>query len=74
MRKEKFVYNTQTLRYEKVVEPLKVKMFRVLGFVSGVIVSAIIIISFAYTHFTFSKRRSFDARNHSNEIAVYGYQ
>ncbi len=31
MRKEKFVYNKQTLRYEKVVEPLKVKLLR--GFV-----------------------------------------
>ncbi len=58
MRKEKFVYNTQTLRYEKVIEPLKVKIFRVLGFISGVIVSAIIIISLAYSHFNSPKEEA----------------
>lgn len=58
MRKEKFVYNTQTLRYEKVVEPLKVKIFRVLGFVSGVIVSAVIILSLAYYHFPSPKEEA----------------
>ena len=58
MRKEKFVYNTQTLRYEKVIEPLRVKIFRVLGFVSGVIVAAIIIISLAYTYFPSPKEEA----------------
>lgn len=51
MRKEKFVYNTQTLRYEKVVDPLKIKLLRVLGFVSAVLVSAIIIISVTMRYF-----------------------
>ena len=58
MRKEKFVYNTQTLRYEKVVEPLRVKIFRVLGFVCGVVVSSIIIISLAYTYFPSPKEEA----------------
>ncbi len=58
MRKEKFVYNTQTLRYEKVVEPLRVKIFRVLGFVSGVIVSAVIILSLAYSYFPSPKEEA----------------
>jgi murein DD-endopeptidase MepM/ murein hydrolase activator NlpD len=58
MRKEKFVYNTQTLRYEKVVEPLKIKIFRVLGFVCGVIVSSIIIISLAFYHFPSPKEEA----------------
>lgn len=58
MRKEKFVYNTQTLRYEKVIEPLKIKIFRVLGFVCGVIVSSIIIISLAYYHFPSPKEEA----------------
>lgn len=31
MRKEKFIYNTQTLRYEKVVEPLRTTLLRFLG-------------------------------------------
>lgn len=58
MRKEKFVYNTQTLSYEKVVEPLKIKIFRVLGFVCGVIVSSIIIISLAFYHFPSPKEEA----------------
>ncbi len=32
MRKEKFVYNKQTLRYEKVVEPLKVILLRIFAY------------------------------------------
>ena len=58
MRKEKFVYNTQTLRYEKVVEPLKVKIFRILGFLSAVIVAAIVIISIAFTYFPSPKEQT----------------
>ena len=58
MRKEKFVYNTQTLRYEKVIEPLRVKIFRVLGFVCGVIVSAVIILSLAYSYFPSPKEEA----------------
>ncbi len=58
MRKEKFVYNTQTLRYERVVEPLKIKIFRVLGFLCGVIVSSIIIISLAFYHFPSPKEEA----------------
>ena len=58
MRKEKFVYNTQTLRYEKVVVPIKVKVFKVLGFVSSVLVAATIIISIAYTYFSSPKEQA----------------
>ena len=58
MRKEKFVYNTQTLRYEKVIVPVKVKIFKVLGFVSSVAVAAIIIISIAYTYFSSPKEQA----------------
>jgi len=51
MRKEKFVYNTQTLRYEKVVEPLKVKIFKTLGFTSVFLVAVIALSSVAFTYF-----------------------
>ena len=57
MRKEKFVYNTQTLRYEKVVEPLRVKILRILGFVSALFVTAIIIIAIAYSYFPTPKEK-----------------
>jgi len=51
MRKEKFVYNTQTLRYEKVVEPIKMKVFKIFGFMCASIVAAIVIVSIAFTYF-----------------------
>ncbi len=40
MGKEKFVYNNQTLRYEKVVEPLKIKVLRVFAFTCAFILFA----------------------------------
>ncbi|MEM9917757.1 MAG: M23 family metallopeptidase [Bacteroidota bacterium] len=58
MRKEKFVYNTQTLRYEKVVEPLKIKILRFFGFLSAVIITSIIIISVAFTYFPSPKEKA----------------
>jgi len=40
MRKEKFVYNTQTLRYEKVEVSLSSKLLRVFGFVCAAVLTA----------------------------------
>ena len=40
LRKEKFIYNTQTLRYEKVKQPIKGKVYKVLG---GLIVLMVIV-------------------------------
>jgi len=48
MGKEKFVYNKQTLRYEKVEEPLSKKVLRVFGFLSAVMVFAFVIVTFAF--------------------------
>jgi hypothetical protein len=42
MRKEKFVYNTQTLRYEKVEISLSSRLLRVFGFVCAAIMTAAI--------------------------------
>jgi len=55
MRKEKFVYNTQTLRYEKVVEPLNVKIFKAFGFLSAVFVTACIMVAIFYHFYPFPK-------------------
>lgn len=44
MRKIKYFYNTHTLRYEKLVVPLRVKLLRVFGFIATAIVSAGIIV------------------------------
>jgi len=51
MKKIKYYYNTNTLRYEKLETPLRVTLLRVLGFISSAIVTAIIIVSVAYRYF-----------------------
>ena len=51
MKKIKYFYNNNTLRYEKLETPLRVKLLRVLGFISAAIVTAIIIVSIAYQYF-----------------------
>ncbi len=51
MKKIKYYYNTNTLRYEKLETPLRVKLLRVLGFLSSAIVTALIIVSVAYRYF-----------------------
>lgn len=48
MKKIKFYYNTQTLRYEKLVTPLHVKLLRFFGFIITVFVFAFIIISLVF--------------------------
>lgn len=50
MKKIKYFYNTNTLRYEKLVTPLRVKLLRVFGFFSALLVSSAIVIWF-YTKF-----------------------
>lgn len=44
MKKIKYYYNTHTLRYEKLVTPLRVKLLRFFGFLSALLVSSAIII------------------------------
>ncbi|ATL46887.1 peptidase M23 [Chitinophaga caeni] len=48
MKKVKYFYNTQTLKYEKLVVSLRVKLLRILGFLSAAIVTGIIFLSVAY--------------------------
>lgn len=48
MKKVKYYYNANTLRYEKLVTPLRVKLLRVLGFLAAAIVTALIIVAFAF--------------------------
>jgi murein DD-endopeptidase MepM/ murein hydrolase activator NlpD len=58
MKKIKYYYNTNTLRYEKLETPLHVKLLRVLGFMSAAIVSSIIIVSIAYRYFPSTKEKA----------------
>lgn len=51
MRKEKFFFNTHTLRYERVVTPLKTKVVRIIGFVSAVVVASFVLIGLVHRYF-----------------------
>lgn len=48
MKKIKYYYNTHTLRYEKLVTPLRVKLLRVFAFIATALVTAAIISYFAF--------------------------
>jgi murein DD-endopeptidase MepM/ murein hydrolase activator NlpD len=48
MKKIKYYYNTQTLRYEKQVVPLRVTLLRIFAFLSTAIVSGLIIVAIAF--------------------------
>ncbi|MGH2563409.1 MAG: M23 family metallopeptidase [Ginsengibacter sp.] len=48
MKKIKYYYNTNTLRYEKLVTPLRVKLLRFFGFIAAALVTAFILVSLAF--------------------------
>jgi murein DD-endopeptidase MepM/ murein hydrolase activator NlpD len=48
MKKIKYFYNTNSLRYEKLETPLRVKLLRIFGFFAAAIVTAAIISFFAF--------------------------
>lgn len=50
-RKEKFVYNIQTLTYEKVVVPFKTRIWQAFGFFSVVLVTSFALLAVLYTIF-----------------------
>lgn len=50
MKKIKYFYNTHTLRYEKLVTPLRVKLLRIFGFIATAFVTSVII---SYAAFQF---------------------
>jgi murein DD-endopeptidase MepM/ murein hydrolase activator NlpD len=50
-RKEKFVYNIHTLTYEKVVVPIKTRIWQAFGFFSVVLVTSVALLAVLYTYF-----------------------
>lgn len=48
MKKIKYYYNTHTLRYEKLITPLRVKLLRVFGFLAAAFVTAALIVFLAF--------------------------
>jgi murein DD-endopeptidase MepM/ murein hydrolase activator NlpD len=51
MKKIKYYYNTHTLRYEKLVTPLRVRLLRVFSFFAVAFFTAAIIVVIAYRYF-----------------------
>lgn len=57
MRKEKFVYNTQTLRYEKVVTSVRNRLLRAFGFVCAAIFTAFVFTLILHRYTTSPKEK-----------------
>jgi murein DD-endopeptidase MepM/ murein hydrolase activator NlpD len=57
MKKIKYYYNTNTLRYEKLDTPLRVTLLRVLGFIAASIVTALIIVVIAFNYIDSPKEK-----------------
>ncbi|MEN9963691.1 MAG: hypothetical protein RL582_786 [Bacteroidota bacterium] len=60
MKNIKYFYNTHTLRFEKLITPLRVKLLRFFGVVSGLLVAATLTI-YIYLNF-FPKPQEFDTK------------
>ena len=48
MKKIKYYYNTNTLRYEKLETPLRVRLLRIFGFIAAALVTAALIAFIAF--------------------------
>lgn len=57
MKKIKYYYNANTLRYEKFITPFRVKLLRILGFLATAIVTALIIVALAFRFLDSPKER-----------------
>ncbi len=57
MKKIKYFYNTNTLRYDKVETPFRVKLLRVLGFFASSIVTSLILVSIAFRYLDSPKEK-----------------
>lgn len=63
MKKIKYFYNTHTLRYEKLVTPLRVKLLRIFTFLATVAVSAAIIVAIAFRYIQSPKEKLLQQQN-----------
>lgn len=71
MKKIKYYYNTHTLRYEKLITPLRVKLLRLFGFLSALLVSSAIVI---YLYNQFFPRPTDIIANRKYEILKEDYK
>ncbi len=51
MRRERYVFNRQTLQYEKVVEPLKYTILRIFGFLCAAVFTGLIMLMLTHRYF-----------------------
>jgi len=63
MKKIKYYYNTNTLRYEKLETPLRVKLLRVFGFIAAALVTAGIISYLAFQFIGSPKEKILQQQN-----------
>lgn len=70
MGKEKFVYNTQTLRYEKVEVTLKERILQFFGFFCAVVVSVILLSQFIWNYFPSPKEKALIQENHQLQAEI----
>jgi murein DD-endopeptidase MepM/ murein hydrolase activator NlpD len=63
MKKVKYFYNTNTLRYERVETPLRVKLLRVFGFVASALVTAALIAYLAFRFIGSPKEKILEIQN-----------
>jgi murein DD-endopeptidase MepM/ murein hydrolase activator NlpD len=63
MKKIKYYYNTNTLRYEKLETPLRVKLLRVFGFIAAAFVTAALISFLAFRFIGSPKEKILQSQN-----------
>jgi murein DD-endopeptidase MepM/ murein hydrolase activator NlpD len=63
MKKVKYFYNTNTLRYERLETPLRVKLLRVFGFVASALVTAALIAYLAFRFIGSPKEKILELQN-----------
>jgi murein DD-endopeptidase MepM/ murein hydrolase activator NlpD len=70
MKKIKYFYNTNTLRYEKHTTPLRVKLLRLLGFLASSFVTALILLAIAFRYIDSPKEKLLRQQYESSRDAL----
>ena len=65
MKKIKYFYNTNTLRFEKIETPFRVRMLKVFGFVAASLVTAFICVNLIYHYFPSANEKKLMDQNKS---------
>jgi len=65
MKKIRYFYNTNTLRFEKIETPFRVRMLRIFGFIAASLVTAFIILNIVYRYFPSANEKQLMQQNAS---------